>query len=181
MLRQECFDRVADGESSFVVGRSSGSAGVGGVTLSRLAARLLPRAGRDRLRAVFGREELGVDLWLTLLQPRFGLRGIRELSGDPGRRLVDAGFLNLLAFGAPLPIGVGGLFGLSGHLVGELDVRRDLPLAERPLDGLEHHRVGVVGRDDEDRLALREDAHPFSLKARLVPDERARRRHDVLD
>ena len=88
MLRQEILDRIADRKALLVVAGRRRGAGVG--IFARLAPRPLARPGGHRVRAGVAGEELGIDLRIPLLQPRLRLRGIGELSRDPGCRLVDA-------------------------------------------------------------------------------------------
>src|SRR6185503_14586852 len=68
-----------------------------------LAARLLRGRGQHALGAAAGKE-LGEGLRILVLQPLRRLRRVGELPGDPRRRLVDAGFLDVLPAGAALPI-----------------------------------------------------------------------------
>ena len=120
-------------------------------------------------------------LRIALLEPGRRLGRVGELPGDPGGRLIDAGFLDVLPPGPALAVGSGLLLRDPLQLVGVLEVGSDLPLLERPFDRVDDHRVGIVGRHDEDLLAGLQDAHALALQARLVANEGPGRRHQVVD
>ena len=178
MLRQEVLDGVADGEAGPVI--AGARRRLTGVRIGSLAFRLLAGPGQDRLGAP-PREERREGLRILLLQPGRGLRRIGELTGNPGGRLIDAGFLDVLPAQTALAVGGGLLLGDPPHLVGVLEVGRDLPLLERPLDRLDHHLIGLVGGDDQHLFARLQDPHPLALQAGLIPYQHPGGGHEVVD
>src|SRR5207248_2102091 len=91
------------------------------------ASWLLGRSVQDRLGAA-ARKQRGKGLRVVLLQPRGRLRRIRELAGDPRRRLIDPGVLDVLTAYSPLAVGSRLLFRHPPHLVGVLEIGSDLTL-----------------------------------------------------
>ena len=180
MLRQEVLDRIADGEARLVVPAAGrGLAGIGIGARRPLTLGLLRARGQHRLGAP-AREERRKRLRVLLLEPLRRLRGIRKLSGNPGRGLVDAGVLDVLPAGAPLADALRLLLRDALQLVGVLDVGRDLALLQRLRDGLDHHRIGLVARHDQYFLALSQNAEALALQAGLVPGEQPGRRHQLI-
>ena len=187
MRRQIFLDPFADGVAAAVIGaRRRAGIRVFASRAARAPGGFAARALFRRVRVVLhlaglAREQLFVDVGPPRLQPRFRLRRIRELVLDPLRRLIDARLRDVVALLPARDARVGGFSGLAGHLVDELHVRRDLALAERALDRVEHHRVGVVVGDDQNLIARLQDAHALALQPRLIAHERSRGVHQVVD